>query len=77
VGARAEIYRIIADAAEKGRTFVIVSSDFEELSLICHRVLVFDKGQVVKDLVGADITTDSIIHYSSGSHTENKKAATK
>jgi len=73
VGARAEIYRIIADAAEKGRTFVIVSSDFEELTLICHRVLIFDRGVIAKSLVGQEITTDSIIHYSSGASAEDEK----
>jgi ribose transport system ATP-binding protein len=74
VGARAEIYRIIADAAKDGRTFVIVSSDFEELSLICHRVLVFDKGVIVKSLSGKEITTDEIIHYSSGALADKKVA---
>ena len=77
VGARAEIYRIIADAAEKGRTFVIVSSDFEELTLICHRVLVFDRGVIAKSLVGDEITTDSIIHYSSGASAEDEKVISK
>jgi ribose transport system ATP-binding protein len=77
VGARAEIYRIIADAAEQGRTFIIVSSDFEELTLICHRVLIFDRGIVAKSLTGAEITTDSIIHYSSGASAEDEKVVSK
>jgi len=77
VGARAEIYRIIAEAAELGRTFIIVSSDFEELSLICHRVLVFDRGSIVKSLTEAEITTDAIIQYSSGSATETEKVVSR
>jgi ribose transport system ATP-binding protein len=74
IGARAEIYKVISDACAQGRTFIIVSSDFEELALICQRVLVIDKGVVAKELIGDEITTDLITHYCSGATEEEKVA---
>ena len=41
VGAKAEIYRLIARALDAGLAVVVVSTDFEEIAHICHRALVF------------------------------------
>jgi ABC-type sugar transport system ATPase subunit len=51
VGAKAEIYRIINDLVARGRTVVFISSDLEEVSQVCPRVLVMREGVVVADLV--------------------------
>lgn len=66
VGARAEIYELIGQAVRGGLAVVVVSSDFEELALLCHRILVLDRGAVARELVGAETTLDNITHYSSG-----------
>jgi ribose transport system ATP-binding protein len=66
VGARAEIYRLIGEVAERGLSVVVVSSDFDELALICHRVLVFDRGAISQELDGPDVTIDNITHHSAG-----------
>jgi len=66
VGARLEIYRVMQEAASTGRSIIVVSSDFEEIPLICHRVLIFDRGVVVKELIGSEITTDLITSYCTG-----------
>jgi ribose transport system ATP-binding protein len=61
VGARVELYRILREAASKGRAVVVQSSDAMELHGLCDRVLVFSRGTVVRSLDGgafgeADIT---------------------
>jgi ribose transport system ATP-binding protein len=66
VGARVEIYGLIARLASEGRSIVVVSSDFEELALICHRVLVLDRGALAAELSGDQITVDAMTHYCSG-----------
>ena len=66
VGARAEIYELIGRAVSDGLSVVVVSSDFEELALLCHRVLVLDRGSIVRELVGAEVDLDNVTHYSSG-----------
>jgi ribose transport system ATP-binding protein len=62
VGARAEIYRILREAAGAGAGVVIVSSDIRELEGLCDRVLVFSSGQVVTELRGEQVSEDAIAH---------------
>jgi ribose transport system ATP-binding protein len=60
VGARAEIYRILRDVADRGAPVLIVSSDGLELEGLCDRVLVFSRGHIVGELTGADFTEEKI-----------------
>ena len=67
VGAKAEIYRLIAKALEAGLAVIVVSTDFEEVAHICHRALVFSRGRIVQELAGAQLTTAALIHAASAS----------
>jgi ribose transport system ATP-binding protein len=67
VGAKAEIYRLIARALEEGLAVIVVSTDFEEVAHICHRALVFSRGVIVKELAGDALTTSAVIHAASAS----------
>ncbi|UDL94569.1 L-arabinose ABC transporter ATP-binding protein AraG [Lichenihabitans sp. PAMC28606] len=49
VGAKAEIYAILYDLAEKGLAVGVVSSDLPEVMGICDRILVMREGQVVAE----------------------------
>jgi ribose transport system ATP-binding protein len=60
VGARVEIYSILREAADSGRAVLINSSDAIELEGMCDRVLVFSRGEVVRELTGADVTEANI-----------------
>jgi ribose transport system ATP-binding protein len=62
VGARAQIYRVVHDAARAGCSVLCASSDYEQLALICDRVLIFDRGRVARELRGSEITKDRIAH---------------
>ena len=61
VGAKADIYRLIAAAVEAGLAVLVISTDFEEIAHICHRALVFSRGQIVRELSGASLTTTAVI----------------
>ncbi len=60
VGAREQIFEVIRDAARSGTAVLCASSDYEQLSLLCDRALVFARGQVTNELVGADLTKERI-----------------
>jgi ribose transport system ATP-binding protein len=62
VGTRAEIYRILRQAASAGAGVVIVSSDIRELAGLCDRVLVFSAGHVVAERQGSEVREDAIAH---------------
>lgn len=67
VGAKADIYRLIARAMEAGLAVLVVSTDFEEIAHICHRALVFSRGQIVSELCGDALTTPALITAASAS----------
>ncbi len=46
VGAKAEIYRLIAELAARGTAILLVSSELEELVGLCDRLLVLRRGRI-------------------------------
>jgi ribose transport system ATP-binding protein len=66
VGARADIYRFLADELERGLTVLLISTDFEEVANLCHRALIFDRGQIVAELAGDGLTVPNLIRAAAG-----------
>jgi ribose transport system ATP-binding protein len=60
VGARAQVFCAIAEAAEAGATVLCASSDYEQLAAICDRVLVFSRGVVADEISGNRISKSAI-----------------
>jgi ribose transport system ATP-binding protein len=67
VGAKAEIYRLIERALEAKLAVAVVSTDFEEVGHICHRALVFNRGRIIAELSGSELSTESVIAAASAS----------
>lgn len=61
IGARVFIYQAIADAAETGTAFIVVSSDAGELAGLCHKVNVFSRGTIASDLDAGKVSENAII----------------
>jgi ribose transport system ATP-binding protein len=59
VGARKELYDIIAALAAARAAVIVISSDFEELA-ICERVAVMRDGRITHVVVGAAATKDRL-----------------
>lgn len=66
VGARADVYRLLAAALAKGSSVLLVSTDFEEVAAICHRALIFHDGQVVAEIAGEDLSVEAVSRATSG-----------
>jgi ribose transport system ATP-binding protein len=66
VGARADIHGLIRGAVASGATALVVSSDLEELALLCDRVLVLAGGRIVGEVHGPDIDTTLLTHLTYG-----------
>ena len=60
VGPRIEIYQLLRVAAKAGRVVVVASADTMELQGLCDKVLVFERGHIVKVLAGIDVTEANI-----------------
>jgi len=75
VGSKAEIYRDLDLAHERGRAVLLVSSDFEEVEKICHRALVFNRGKIVAEIRRPEINVASLTALSTGATKEAEIAA--
>jgi ribose transport system ATP-binding protein len=65
VGAKAEIYRLLAAALGEGQAIVLISTDFEEVAAICHRALVFRGGSIVAELPADELSIAAITRATS------------
>jgi ribose transport system ATP-binding protein len=65
VGAKSDIYVIMNQALSSGCCIVIISSDFEEVALLCHRALVLNRGDIVAELFREEISVARLIESAS------------
>jgi len=74
VGARADIYRIIQQLADEGKSIILVSSDWEELLALSDRVIVMAEGRITAELCGDEISEDNFMRHSSIANVAGKKS---
>ena len=61
VGAKYEIYQLILDLANKGKTVIMVSSEMPELLGVCDRIVVMSGGRVAGEVDAATATQEQIM----------------
>ena len=61
VGAKKEIVDLILALAGQGYTFIVSSSELEELIPLSDRIIVMNRGRVIADFRGAEATKDGLI----------------
>jgi ribose transport system ATP-binding protein len=61
VGSKFEIHEFVRKAAATGTGVIVVSSDFEEVSQLCTRVLIVVDGHITGEVSGAEITEERLI----------------
>jgi ribose transport system ATP-binding protein len=66
IGARSEIYRVIADLAAEGKSVIVISSEMQELIGLCHRIIVMREGRIVGEMDGEGASEDAIVALATG-----------
>jgi ABC-type sugar transport system ATPase subunit len=61
VGAKEDIYRIVAKLALEGKAVIFVSSELPELLRCCDRIMVMKEGRVTATYNGAEATQEKIM----------------
>ena len=61
VEAKAQIYRIIRELAAGGCAIIFVSSEVEELPMVCDRVLVLRDRQIAEEMTAPNIDPDRLL----------------
>lgn len=62
VGAKAEIQKMIRKLAEEGTACLVVSSEIEEISAVCDRVIVLNRGRISGELSKSEIEKEALMH---------------
>ncbi|MEI8200895.1 MAG: sugar ABC transporter ATP-binding protein [Eubacteriales bacterium] len=68
VGAKAEVFDIINEYAEKGLSIIVISSELKEIIAIADRVLVLSNGLMTGEFVGEDINEEALVTASYKGH---------
>ncbi len=67
VGAKFEIYKLMTELVEEGKTIVMVSSELPELIGMCDRIYVMNKGRITGCLEDPEeFTQELIMRYATG-----------
>jgi D-xylose transport system ATP-binding protein len=61
VGAKAEIYRLIAELAREGVSIIMVSSEMAEVLSISDRVLVMGEGVLRGNFINENLTQEAVL----------------
>ena len=60
IATRTEIYAMLRDVAAEGAAILLVSSDFEELLALSHRIVVISDGKSIADMPGAVLDEEKL-----------------
>ncbi|MFZ6030823.1 MAG: sugar ABC transporter ATP-binding protein [Chloroflexota bacterium] len=61
VGAKSEIYKLLNDLADQGKSIIMISSELPEVLRMSHRVVVMCEGRVTGILAANEITQERIM----------------
>ncbi|MEU1508307.1 multiple monosaccharide ABC transporter ATP-binding protein [Kitasatospora sp. NPDC005748] len=61
VGAKAEIYTVIAELATQGKAVLVISSELPELLGLCDRIYTMAEGRITGEVARADATQESLM----------------
>lgn len=62
IGAKQEIYKLLNQLVEQGKTIIMISSELPEILRMSHRILVMCEGRITGELSGAEATQEKIMH---------------
>ena len=65
VGAKQEIYQLIKELGESGKSIIVISSEMPELIGVSHRILVMREGEIKGELKGNKISQEAIMRLAS------------
>ena len=63
VGAKSEIYRLLNDLAQQGKSIIMISSELPEILRMSHRILVMCEGRITGELSAAEGTQEKIMTF--------------
>ncbi|MGZ5329513.1 MAG: sugar ABC transporter ATP-binding protein [Actinomycetota bacterium] len=75
VGAKEEIYRLLNELAQQGKSIIMISSELPEILRMSHRIVVMSEGRVTSTLDAGEATQETVMHYATLRPDENPEDA--
>ena len=75
VGAKAEVYRLLAELSEQGYAILVISSELPEIISVCHRTLVVYQGRITGNIDHDEMDEGLIIRCATGAEKYFSKGA--
>jgi ribose transport system ATP-binding protein len=75
VGAKEEIYRLLNELTEQGKSIIMISSELPEILRMSHRIVVMSEGRVTGTLEAGEATQERVMHYATLRPDENPEDA--
>lgn len=66
VGAKFEIYKLMAEMAKEGKAVIMVSSELPELIGMCDRIYVMNQGKITGELMRDEFSQEAIMRFATG-----------
>lgn len=66
VGAKSEIYALVHSLAENGSGVILLSSEFDEVTRVCDRIIVLRHGKIMGELPAVNATSEKLLSLSLG-----------
>ena len=63
VGAKSEIYKLLNELADQGKSIIMISSELPEVLRMSHRIVVMCEGRITGELSQAEATQELIMQY--------------
>ena len=73
VGAKSEIYDIIADLAAQGKAIIMISSELPEIIGMCDRTIIMHEGDITGELNRSEFSQEAIMRFAIGVEEEEVK----
>ena len=66
VGAKQEIYKLMNELVESGKSILMISSEMEEMLGMSDRIIVLHEGRVSGELQKQEFSQESVLELASG-----------
>ena len=63
VGAKQDIYEIIEELINKGKSIIVISSEADELRKICDRIVVMFDGKINGVVIPSEVSDTELLDY--------------
>jgi ribose transport system ATP-binding protein len=63
VGAKSEIYKLLNELADQGKSIIMISSELPEVIRMSHRIVVMCEGRITGEVSQAEATQELIMQY--------------